>query len=504
LNEIFKPNKDNKDGEGEGSPVVANFSLFFVVLDLEGNMKRRGNITIAFLLILCLGIYGVPGTSADTRAPDYVGYQQTPVAQGNFSADELDQLLGPIALYPDPLLAQMFPASTYVDQLFEAQRLLNGKVDEGLIDKQNWDVSVKSIAHYPEVLRMMTQNKDWTIALGQSVASQTTDVMKSVQRLRQQAKAAGNLNSNDKMMVGTTPETGGGEAITIEPTQPQTMYVPQYSPSAVYYSDYDDDDYPYGVGLLSWGAGLAMGAWLNRGLGWYGWGGFPYHGWVGGGWIGRSRPYVNLRNTNYVNNRFRNAGINNGILGRDISNYRGGLRRNAELRNARNNVNRPATRPSVGRPGAGGRPGISRPVSGRVNPNINRPGVNRPGAPGVNRPGAPGVNRPGAPGSSRVPTLRPSDSFKRPVMNTRDMTRPTTGARGVNRPTTSSAFGGYRGGYNRPSASRGSYGGSRSMSRGSYGGGGRSFSRGGGGGRGGGGFRGGGGGRRGGGGRGRR
>src|SRR5262245_53578359 len=201
------------------------------------------------------------------------------------------------------------------------------------------------------------------------------------------------------------------------------MYVPQYSPSAVYYSDYDEGYYP-GYGLLTFGTGLAIGAWLNRGLDWFHWG-FPYHGWIGGGWIGRGRPYVNLRNAAYVNARFRNAAINNAILRRDISNYRGNLRNNAALRNARNNAigrNRPATRPALGRPGAGGRPGISRPVSGRVNPNINRPGFNRPGTPGA----------------GRVPTLRPTSNFGRPVMNT----RPATGAGGFNRPSTGSAFGG--------------------------------------------------------------
>src|SRR5438094_6079272 len=85
-----------------------------------------------------------------------------------FSNAELDELLAPIALYPDPLLAQVVPAATFVDQLEDAQRVLGGSTDDNTIGNQNWDVSVKSVAHYPQILQMMVEKRDWTTALGQA------------------------------------------------------------------------------------------------------------------------------------------------------------------------------------------------------------------------------------------------------------------------------------------------------------------------------------------------
>lgn len=124
-------------------------------------------------------------------------YSSTEVAttrsEQRFSDDELDELLSPIALYPDPLLAQAVPAATFIDQLEEANKVLGGKSDDNLIASQSWDVSVKSVAHYPQVLQMMVDKSDWTATLGQAFVNQSTDVGKSIQRLRAEAKAAGNL-----------------------------------------------------------------------------------------------------------------------------------------------------------------------------------------------------------------------------------------------------------------------------------------------------------------------
>ncbi|HEY3298905.1 MAG TPA: DUF3300 domain-containing protein, partial [Armatimonadota bacterium] len=101
-----------------------------------------------------------------------------------YTARELDEMLAPIALYPDPLLAQIFPAATYPDDLEDAAYVTDYRVDDYLIDSQDWDVSVKSVAHYPSVLRMMVEKPDWTVAIGQAYAYQPTAVMDSVQRLR--------------------------------------------------------------------------------------------------------------------------------------------------------------------------------------------------------------------------------------------------------------------------------------------------------------------------------
>ena len=118
-----------------------------------------------------------------------------------FSNAELDELLAPIALYPDPLLAQVVPASTFVDQLEDAQRVLGGSTDDNTIGNQNWDVSVKSVAHYPQILEMMVEKRDWTTALGQAYVNQSTDVGKSIQRLRAQARAAGALVTTSEQQV---------------------------------------------------------------------------------------------------------------------------------------------------------------------------------------------------------------------------------------------------------------------------------------------------------------
>ncbi|MCI0387709.1 MAG: DUF3300 domain-containing protein [Acidobacteria bacterium] len=261
----------------------------------------------------------------------------SPMAEA-FTEEELDELLAPIALYPDPLLAQVLPAATFIEQIDEAQRTLNGKSDDNLIADQNWDISVKSVAHYPQVLQMMNQKRDWTTALGQAYVNQSTDVEKAIQRLRAEAKNAGNLVSSDKMLVDTKTEAGQ-QVIVVEPAQPQVVYVPQYDPEVVYVQQSGPSTGAVvAASMISFGAGMAMGAWLNRGWNWYG-GGIYYHGWRGGGWIGRSSSYVNVnvhRNV-YINNSYRNVNVNRNINNRNINTYRGDLRRDAGNRRARAN-----------------------------------------------------------------------------------------------------------------------------------------------------------------------
>jgi len=150
-------------------------------------------------------------------------------ALNNFSDAELDELFSPIALYPDPLLAQVVPAATFIDQLEQAQRVLNGSSDDNLIAQQDWDVSVKSVAHYPQVLKMMVDKHDWTTAVGQAYVYQSTDVGKSIQRLRAEAKSAGSLVTTSQQQVIVE-----GSTIKIVPAQPQVIYVPQYNPEVVY------------------------------------------------------------------------------------------------------------------------------------------------------------------------------------------------------------------------------------------------------------------------------
>ena len=281
-------------------------------------------LVIALAISPILSIVGEVSTlAAATRA------QSVPQ---NFSDAELDELLGPIALYPDPLLAQVLPAATFVDQIDEAERVLKGRTDNGLIDKQSWDVSVKSIAHYPAVLTMMNQKRDWAITLGQAYVNQSTDVVKSVQRLRAEARAVGSLITTQQQQVIVD-----GQAIRIVPAQPQVIYVPQYNPEVVYVKQ-ETSGVSTGTAVaaaaISFGAGLAIGAWLNRDWDWHG-GGIYYHGWTGGGWIGVNRSFVNVNRNIYVNNSFRNVNVNRTVVNRNVNNYRTNLNRRATTRNNR-------------------------------------------------------------------------------------------------------------------------------------------------------------------------
>ena len=354
------------------------------------------------------------------------------LGQGNYSAGELDELMAPIALYPDPLLAQIFPAATYLDQLKTAAQFSGGT---SAIDSQSWDVSVKAVAHYPEVLDMMVKNPDWTIAIGQAYVNQPADVMKSVQRLREKAKLNGNLTSNAQQQVTTA-----NGAIAIVPTQPQYVYVPQYS-SQVYYESAPE----YGVSpWVTFGAGLLIGAWLNNAINWNN-NNIYYHGWHGGGWVGNSRPHVDWHNNHYVNNNWNNrpVPVDRNINRQNIQPYRNQIHQNV-------GTYKPPLRPGT-YPGAGVRPGVpsTRPAqplvpgAGRQRPGVvpgtrpaqpARPGAGqRPAMPTVpgaqpTRPGGPGagVTRPGVvPGTRPAQPARPGAGGQRPSMPNVPSARPT-------------------------------------------------------------------------------
>ena len=253
-----------------------------------------------------------------------------------FSADQLDNLLAPIALYPDPLLAQILVAATFPDQIDDAARFVREDRNANDLDDQPWDVSVKAVAHYPTVLAMMADKLDWTTALGQAYAYQSTDVMTSVQRLRAQARAAGNLVSTPELQVVDS----GGE-IELWPAQPEYLYVPRYDPAIVFFRR----------APLFFGARFFIGAWLNFDFDWGGHRVF-YHGWDGDrGWIGRSRQYIHPNNF-YVNDRFRNVVINRPVVRRQVNyqslNRYDGVHRTTNFNNFRVNnrvVNQPPPQP---------------------------------------------------------------------------------------------------------------------------------------------------------------
>jgi hypothetical protein len=209
---------------------------------------------------------------------------EQPPADSTFARAELEKLLAPIALYPDPLLAQMLPASAYPVQIVQAQRWLDknqalvAKNDYSGIDNQNWDPAVKALARFPGVIKLMSADLDWTTDLGDAEVNQPQDVAEVIQDLRAKAEAAGTLKTTDQQTIerveasappgagapqGSTAPQAGASYISIQPTDPSTVYVPTYDPAAVYQ--------PYtGIApLLGFGAGIAVGAlWNNNYWNW--------------------------------------------------------------------------------------------------------------------------------------------------------------------------------------------------------------------------------------------
>src|SRR5271169_3684723 len=212
--------------------------------------------------------------STPTSAPDYSG-QGAPM-----TAAELQGLVAPIALYPDALVAQILSASTFPDQVavadnwLQQNKNLTGSALMQAVNGQSWDASVKALTQFPSVLDKMAQSLAWTSSLGEAYHNQAADVMTAVQTLRAQAKAAGNLKSGPQItVVQQAPQT-----IVIQPTNPQVVYVPEYNPTVVYGTPYVTPGYSTGAlvatGLLSFGAGMAVGAMMSGGC--CGWG---YSSW---------------------------------------------------------------------------------------------------------------------------------------------------------------------------------------------------------------------------------
>lgn len=207
-----------------------------------------------------------------------------------YTDQELDNLLAPIALYPDPLLAQMLPASTYPAEIADADTWLNSGGTMSSIEGQNWDEPVKAIAHYPSILKMMAGNMEWTANLGDAFLNQPEDVASSIQRLRWQARNAGNLESTSQQTVIIN-----GDYIEIIPAKPQYLYVPRYDPSVIYVQRW----YPGRPPFITFGLGLVIGGWLVMDFDW-GHQNVIYHGWNRPGWVNYARPHVRIKNV-YVN-----------------------------------------------------------------------------------------------------------------------------------------------------------------------------------------------------------
>jgi hypothetical protein len=202
------------------------------------------------------------------------------------TANDLQQLVAPIALYPDSLVAQILGASTFPDQIAFANdwllqnKNLTGSALMAAVDTQQWDPSVKALTQFPSVLDNMTKNLSWTSSLGEAYHTQTADVMTAIQVLRAKAQAAGNLKTGSQItVVQQSPDV-----IVIQPANPQVVYVPVYNPTVVYGTPYVTPGYSTAAvvttAVVAFGVGIAVGAMMSGGY--YGWG---YSSW-NCGWHG--------------------------------------------------------------------------------------------------------------------------------------------------------------------------------------------------------------------------
>lgn len=263
----------------------------------------------AFLLIISTtsvqsfaGVGPGPASSPVSVAQDYDQWEVS------FTSDQLENLLAPIALYPDPLLAQVLLAATFPDQVDQAARTMRAYNNHFDIDSADWDVSVKAVAHYPSVLSMMADKIDWTTSVGQAYVNQSSDVMEAIQHLRRQARSVGNLVTTPQQEI---VETDG--YIYIYPAQPQYIYVPTYDPSIVYFRR------PLFWGpVIGFGIGFVIGAWLNHDCDWRNHRVF-YHGWEHGPiWAQRARPFIRINNI-YVGRKHEDVIINRGVLDHHVN-----------------------------------------------------------------------------------------------------------------------------------------------------------------------------------------
>ena len=362
----------------------------------EASRPRLGNQILISVLLLALLIAAWPQnlsahqdpqgaqtqppiTSQDNQAPPYS--QQSP--------EQVQQLVAPIALYPDSLVAQVLAASTFPEQIVEADRWvqdhpnLKGEDLGRAVDQQPWDPSVKALTAFPAVLGNMDKNLSWTSSLGDAYYNQQQDVMDAVQVMRQRAQEAGNLKSTPQQTV-----TDQDSMINVEPTNPNVVYVPAYDPWQVYGGPigawpgwYPYPGIWYGGPYLSFGAGFGIGFGGGFGWGWNNWG----FNWRGGYAMYNHGRYYSRSNTFYNRSNFyrggggrggsnggrggvsggrggvnsARGGFNGGRGG--VNGGRGGVRANAYAGNRSANAN------AGGRGGAGYRGGTTaRPFNGNA------------------------------------------------------------------------------------------------------------------------------------------
>jgi len=241
---------------------------------------RCGRVALGAVLVAVLGSSIAPAALAQAAAE--AGPSATAEVEAGFSAEQLEQIAAPIALYPDALVMQILMGSTYPLEIVEADRWvkantsLSGKALEEALKQRDWDPAVKALCGFPTVLASMNENLDWTRDLGDAVLAQKPELLDAVQRMRGKAYEAGNLKTSEQQVVTQQPD----KIIVIESKSPEVIYVPTYSPVVVYGPSWHYPSYYYpamyvppppGYGLMMFGAGMAWGAALSGGCNW-GWG----------------------------------------------------------------------------------------------------------------------------------------------------------------------------------------------------------------------------------------
>jgi hypothetical protein len=259
---------------------------------------------LAFLLVvsvaLVTAVAGFADQTNNSSAP-------TPIQSAQPTPEQVQQLVAPIALYPDELVAQILAASTYPTEVVEADRWmqahpdLKGKQMGDEVNKKPWDPSVKALVQFPSVLANMDKNLSWTSSVGDAYVNLQQQVMDAVQVLRQRAQQAGNLKSTPQQTVTTQ-----GQTIVVEPADPQVVYVPAYDPWLIYGDPIFawPGWYPYpGIWFdgpyLSFGVGFGIGFFGGFGWGWHHWG-FDWHDrsiiYNHNTYVSHSRTFINRSN----------------------------------------------------------------------------------------------------------------------------------------------------------------------------------------------------------------
>jgi hypothetical protein len=272
------------------------------------------NVTLCGLIVLFTA-------QASSYDPTTQSNEPSPVVPAQQSSQELQQLVAPIALYPDALVSQILAGASYPTEIVEADRWmqehsnLKGQELANEVDKQLWDPSVKALTQFPSVLANMDKNLSWTSSLGEAYANQPQDVMDAVQVMRARAQKAGNLKSNKQVKVESQ-----GQTIVIEPADPEIVYVPAYNPWLVFGAPVGmwpgwyayPGLYVAGPGV-SFGLGFGVGFFAGFGWGWHHWGADWGHRTVmynHNTYISHSTTIINHNNFNRSTNYFNRTNNN--------------------------------------------------------------------------------------------------------------------------------------------------------------------------------------------------